>query len=77
MAHPKIAEAAVIGVAHERWGEAPLACVVKATDGQDLTEEEVLTFLEGKIAKGNLARLRAIALDAESKEMAELEAQTA
>ena len=29
MAHPKIAEAAVIGVAHERWGERPLACVVQ------------------------------------------------
>ena len=28
MAHPKVAEAAVIGVPHERWVERPLACVV-------------------------------------------------
>ena len=54
-AHPKIAEAAVIGVAHERWGEAPLACVVKAP-GEDLTEDEVLSFLEGKIAKWQLPK---------------------
>ena len=56
MAHPKIAEAAVIGVAHEKWGEAPLACVVKAPDGADLTEDEVLSFLEGKIAKWQMPK---------------------
>jgi fatty-acyl-CoA synthase len=28
MAHPAIAEAAVIAVAHEKWGERPLACIV-------------------------------------------------
>jgi len=28
MAHPAVAEAAVIAVAHEKWGERPLACVV-------------------------------------------------
>ena len=31
MAHPKIAEAAVIAVAHPKWGERPLACVVRRT----------------------------------------------
>jgi fatty-acyl-CoA synthase len=55
MAHPKIAEAAVIGVSHERWGEAPLACVVKVA-GEDLTEDEVLAFLEGKIAKWQMPK---------------------
>jgi fatty-acyl-CoA synthase len=56
MAHPKIAEAAVVGVAHERWGEAPLACVVKAPGADDLTEDEVLAFLEGKIAKWQMPK---------------------
>ncbi len=55
MAHPKIAEAAVIGVPHEKWGEAPLACVVKAP-GEELTEDEVLAFLDGKIAKWQMPK---------------------
>jgi fatty-acyl-CoA synthase len=50
MAHPKIAEAAVIGVAHERWVERPLACVVCA-EGEELTREEVLEFLTPRVAK--------------------------
>jgi fatty-acyl-CoA synthase len=28
MAHPVVAEAAVIAIPHEKWGERPLACVV-------------------------------------------------
>ena len=50
MGHPKVAEAAVIGVKHAKWGERPLACVVVA-EGEELTKDEVLTFLDGKIAK--------------------------
>jgi fatty-acyl-CoA synthase len=50
MAHPKVAEAAVIGVAHERWVERPLACVVVA-EGEKLTRDEVLEFLEPRVAK--------------------------
>jgi fatty-acyl-CoA synthase len=50
MAHPKIAEAAVIGISHPRWQERPLACVVPKA-GETLTKEEVLGFLEGRIAK--------------------------
>ena len=53
MAHPKVAEAAVIGVPHPKWGEAALACVVRAP-GEDLTEDEILAFLEGKVAKWQL-----------------------
>jgi fatty-acyl-CoA synthase len=50
MGHPKVAEAAVIGVPHPKWQERPLACVVVAP-GEDLTKEEVLEFLDGRVAK--------------------------
>jgi fatty-acyl-CoA synthase len=53
MAHPDIAEAAVIGVAHPRWSERPLACVVRAP-GSAITAEEVLAFLAPKVAKWQL-----------------------
>ncbi len=48
--HPKVAEAAVIGVAHPKWAERPLLVVV-LKEGQTATKEEMLGFLEGKIAK--------------------------
>jgi fatty-acyl-CoA synthase len=50
MGHPKVAEAAVIGVKHPKWQERPLACVV-VKEGEELTGAEVLEFLEGKVAK--------------------------
>ena len=37
MAHPKVAEAAVIGVPHPKWGERPLACVV-VKPGEELDQ---------------------------------------
>jgi fatty-acyl-CoA synthase len=49
MAHPKVAEAAVIGVPDERWGERPLACVVPEM-GSDLDADELRDFLEGRVA---------------------------
>jgi len=51
MGHPKVAEAAVIGAYHPKWSERPLLIVVRRPDGQDLSAEEVLASLEGKIAK--------------------------
>jgi fatty-acyl-CoA synthase len=50
MAHPKVLEAAVIGVYHPKWTERPLACVV-VKPGETLTREEILEFLEGRVAK--------------------------
>lgn len=50
MAHPAVAEAAVIGVPHPKWSERPLACVVVAPDAE-LTAEELIEFLDGRVAK--------------------------
>jgi fatty-acyl-CoA synthase len=50
MAHPQIKEAAVIGVAHPKWAERPLACVV-LQEGAELTKEEVLAYLADRVAK--------------------------
>jgi fatty-acyl-CoA synthase len=48
--HPGVAEAAVIGVSHPKWTERPLLIIVKA-EGQDPSREDILAWLEGKIAK--------------------------
>ena len=52
MAHPDVAEAAVIAVPHPRWCERPLACVVARPDARErLTREGVLDHLRPKVAK--------------------------
>jgi acyl-CoA synthetase (AMP-forming)/AMP-acid ligase II len=48
--HPKVAEAAVIGVHHPKWDERPLL-IVQLKQGENATREEILKFMEGKIAK--------------------------
>ncbi|HEY3632285.1 MAG TPA: long-chain fatty acid--CoA ligase [Jatrophihabitantaceae bacterium] len=53
MAHPKVAEAAVIAVPHPKWSERPLACVV-VKPGETLTKDEVLDFLRAKFTKWQL-----------------------
>jgi fatty-acyl-CoA synthase len=53
MSHPKVAEAAVIAVAHPKWSERPLACVV-VRDGESLTREEVLDFLRERLSSWQL-----------------------
>ena len=50
VAHPAVAEAAVIGIAHPKWDERPLLIVVKKP-GATVTREQLLAFFEGKIAK--------------------------
>jgi fatty-acyl-CoA synthase len=50
VAHPAVAEAAVIGIAHPKWDERPLLIVVKKA-GQEVTREQLLDFMRDKIAK--------------------------
>ena len=50
MAHPAVANAAVIGVPHPKWDERPLLVVVKKPEAQ-VTREELIAHYEGKIAK--------------------------
>ena len=50
VAHPAVAEAAVVGVRHPKWDERPLLLVVKKA-GAQLTREELLEFFEGQVAK--------------------------
>ena len=50
MAHPDVAEAAVIGVTSAKWGERPMACVVVA-EGASLTADDVLAWLDGRVVR--------------------------
>ncbi len=50
MGHPAVAEAAVIAVPHEQWGERPLA-VVALGQGQTAAPEDLRAHLEGQFAK--------------------------
>jgi 3-(methylthio)propionyl---CoA ligase len=50
MAHPSVAMAACIAVAHPKWDERPMLVVVKKP-GAELTRDSLLEFFEGKIAK--------------------------
>ncbi len=47
--HPKVAEAAVIGVRHPKWDERPLLVIV-LKEGQSASKDELLGFLNGKVA---------------------------
>lgn len=49
--HPGVAEAAVIGRIHPKWGERPLLIVVRNGEGGDLIPADLQGFLEDKIAK--------------------------
>jgi len=55
-AHPSVFECAVVAVPDPKWGEIPMATVV-LNPGHQLTSEELLTFLELRLAKFKLPRL--------------------
>ncbi len=50
LTHPAVREAAVIAAPDERWGERPLACVVRAP-GQSVSPEELRAHLSGRVVK--------------------------
>jgi len=49
ISHPKIKEAAVIGVIDEKWGEVPKA-IIAVKDNFELSQEEVRNFLKERIS---------------------------
>ena len=53
MAHPDVAEAAVIGVADEKWGERPLAAVV-LRPGAEVTADKLRAFMTEQIPRWQL-----------------------
>jgi fatty-acyl-CoA synthase len=47
--HPKVAEAAVIGIRHPKWDERPLLVVVMKK-GESISKADILGFMRGKVA---------------------------
>jgi len=48
--HPSVADVAVIGFPHERWGEAVKA-IIALKQGERLTERELVEWCQGRIGK--------------------------
>ncbi|WP_297080962.1 long-chain fatty acid--CoA ligase [uncultured Demequina sp.] len=55
MEMPAVRSIAVIGVSDERWGEVPLA-IVALHEGAQVTPEDVLSHVRGRVAKYKLPR---------------------
>lgn len=51
MAHPAVAEAAVVGIEHPKWQERPLALVVLRPEAGDVSKEDILDSIGDRFAK--------------------------
>ena len=51
LTHPDVAECAVVGMPHPRWGEAGIAAVVAKPGAAALDEAAVLAHLQDRLAR--------------------------
>src|SRR3546814_16651822 len=56
LAHPAVADVAVIGQPSQRWGESPCAVVVAAPDGDGVGAAELIAWAGERLARYKLPR---------------------
>lgn len=59
-AHPDVVESAVVGQAHPKWGEVPVAFVTTSA-GADLAPDEVIAFARERLAGFKVPRVATFA----------------
>jgi len=55
-AHPEVFECAVVAAPHDKWGEVPVAVVVRKP-GSNLTSDGLMEFLQDRLGKFKLPRM--------------------
>jgi fatty-acyl-CoA synthase len=56
LTHPGVEDAALVGVPHERWGEAGVAFVVPRDDAGAVTDADLTAYLEQRLARYKLPK---------------------